>query len=73
MNDAMLWTFGLLGFLLLFFLVSIWFLNTGTTAVFKPLTSGGVVGRKDIADLKAGLEQIDNRLASIEQILQTVD
>ncbi len=72
MSDAMIWTFGILLFVFLFMLASIWFLRTAMREGLPKQTPSGV-SRKDLTALTGGLDDIKTRLTNIEEILKSVE
>lgn len=73
MNDAMIWIFGILAFIVLMTLVSRVNRRTPTWARFAGLhdrTSGPV---PDLSPLRDDLAEIKSRLTTIEEILRSVE
>jgi len=70
MTQAMIWTFGILGFIVLITAAS----NLGSGRGHKGLLSRGEPTLwKDLAGLQTDLREIKDRLASIESVLREVD
>lgn len=72
MNDTMIWTFGILAFVVLLALVSRVNRRTPTWARFAGLSDSDNAGR-DLSRIQDDLSEIKGRLATIEDILRSVE